>query len=48
MTALGTAGTGPASFRVERRDGLIYEYGGDGRLARRVVLRQHHAAARGR
>ena len=27
VTASGTAGTGPASFRVERRDGLIYEYG---------------------
>lgn len=27
VTALGTAGSGPASFRVERRDGLIYEYG---------------------
>ena len=26
--AYGLAGTGPASFRVERRDGLIYEYGG--------------------
>jgi len=28
VTALGTAGNGPASFRVERRDGLVYEYGG--------------------
>jgi hypothetical protein len=28
VTALGAAGNGPASFRVERRDGLIYEYGG--------------------
>jgi RHS repeat-associated protein len=27
VTALGSAGAGPASFRVERRDGLIYEYG---------------------
>ena len=27
VTAVGAAGTGPASFRVERRDGLIYEYG---------------------
>lgn len=27
VTALGSAGSGPASFRVERRDGLIYEYG---------------------
>ena len=27
VTAIGTAGNGPASFRVERRDGLIYEYG---------------------
>ena len=27
VTAVGTAGAGPASFRVERRDGLIYEYG---------------------
>ncbi len=27
VTALGSAGVGPASFRVERRDGLIYEYG---------------------
>jgi len=27
VTAIGTAGSGPASFRVERRDGLIYEYG---------------------
>jgi RHS repeat-associated protein len=27
VTAIGAAGAGPASFRVERRDGLIYEYG---------------------
>jgi RHS repeat-associated protein len=27
VTAIGMAGTGPASFRVERSDGLIYEYG---------------------
>ena len=27
VTAIGTAGSGPASFRVERRDGLVYEYG---------------------
>jgi RHS repeat-associated protein len=27
VTANGTAGTGPAWFQVERRDGLIYEYG---------------------
>ena len=27
VTAIGTAGAGPASFRVERRDGLIHEYG---------------------
>lgn len=27
ITAVGTAGNGPASFRVERRDGLVYEYG---------------------
>jgi len=27
VTAIGTAGNGPASFRVERRDGIIYEYG---------------------
>ena len=28
VTAIGNAGAGPASFRVERRDGRIYEYGG--------------------
>ncbi len=27
VTAIGTAGSGPASFRVEQRDGLVYEYG---------------------
>jgi RHS repeat-associated protein len=27
VTAIGAAGSGPASFRVERRDGLVYEYG---------------------
>jgi RHS repeat-associated protein len=27
VTAIGTAGNGPASFWVERRDGLVYEYG---------------------
>lgn len=27
IRALGTAGNGPASFRVERRDGRVYEYG---------------------
>jgi RHS repeat-associated protein len=27
VTAFGTAGTGPAWFQVERRDGLIYQYG---------------------
>ena len=27
ITAVGTAGNGPASFRVERRDGRVYEYG---------------------
>jgi len=27
VTALGSAGNGPASFRVERRDGRVYEYG---------------------
>jgi hypothetical protein len=27
VTANGAAGAGPASFRVERRDGLVYEYG---------------------
>ncbi|MGB5102584.1 MAG: FG-GAP-like repeat-containing protein, partial [Steroidobacteraceae bacterium] len=27
VTAIGTVDTGPASFRVEGRDGLIYEYG---------------------
>lgn len=27
VTAYGTAGTGPAWFQVERRDGLIYQYG---------------------
>ena len=27
VTATGVAGAGPASFRVERRDGLVYEYG---------------------
>jgi RHS repeat-associated protein len=27
VTANGTAGAGPASFRVESRDGLFYEYG---------------------
>lgn len=28
ITANGTAGNGPASFTVETKDGLIYEYGG--------------------
>jgi len=27
VTAIGTAGSGPASFRAEGRDGRIYEYG---------------------
>ncbi len=27
VTAIGTAGTGPQSFKVESKDGLIYEYG---------------------
>ena len=27
VTAFGTAGTGPAWFQVERRDGLVYQYG---------------------
>ena len=27
VTAFGTAGSGPAWFQVERRDGLIYQYG---------------------
>lgn len=27
ITAQGTAGNGPASFRVEQKNGLIYEYG---------------------
>jgi RHS repeat-associated protein len=27
VTAKGSAGAGPASFRVEHRDGLVYEYG---------------------
>ncbi|NJD33106.1 MAG: hypothetical protein FIB04_14605 [Gammaproteobacteria bacterium] len=27
VTAFGTAGAGPAWFQVERRDGLIYQYG---------------------
>jgi hypothetical protein len=30
VTAVGTAGNGPASFVVKRRDGLIYEYGNGG------------------
>lgn len=28
ITASGTAGNGPASFEVETKDGLVYEYGG--------------------
>ena len=27
VTAFGTAGSGPAWFQVERRDGLVYQYG---------------------